>query len=117
MRGVVCLMYKCNQCARHLKTFLKLFRNFFPGRARQGLQYRPAPPHAKGETFCAKSFFCQEFCLLLHLNKHTTEMKKMFNALAEAAKEQPLEFIGAVATVASIFAFLYLGLWVAAALA
>jgi hypothetical protein len=44
-------------------------------------------------------------------------MKKMINTLAEAAKEQPLEFIGGIATVAAIFGLLYFGLWIAAALA
>lgn len=44
-------------------------------------------------------------------------MKKMIKTLAEAAQEQPLEFIGGVVTVASIFGLLYLGLWFAAAIA
>jgi hypothetical protein len=44
-------------------------------------------------------------------------MKHMIKTLAEAAKEQPLEFFGGVATVTAIFVTLYLGLWLAAAIA
>lgn len=44
-------------------------------------------------------------------------MKEMIKTLAQAARQQPLEFLGGVATVAAIFAFLYVGLWFAAALA
>lgn len=40
----------------------------------------------------------------------------MIKTLAEAAKERPLYFIGLVATMVSIFAFMYFGLWIAAIL-
>ena len=44
-------------------------------------------------------------------------MKEMIKTLAQAAKEQPKEFLTGAATLAAIFGALYVGLWFAAALA